>query len=46
MIVGPGSLDHLEAAHAGLQKSLPVEVLTRIDELAITFRGTDVNYAR
>lgn len=46
VIVGPGSLDHLEAAHAGLQKSLPVEVLTRIDELAITFRGTDVNYAR
>lgn len=46
VIVGPGSLEHLEAAHAGLQKRLDPAVLTRIDELAIEFRGTDTSYAR
>ena len=46
VIVGPGSIAHLEAAHAGLQKRLEPEVLSRIDALSIAFRGTDVNYAR
>lgn len=46
VIVGPGTLEHLDAAHAGLQKRLAPEVLTRIDELALEFRGTDTNYAR
>lgn len=46
VIVGPGSVEHLDAAHAGLQKRLSPAAQKRIDELSIAYRGTDVSYAR
>lgn len=46
VIVGPGSIEHLEAAHAGLQKRLSAGALKRIDEIELSYRGTDTNYAR
>ncbi len=46
VIVGPGSVEHLDAAHAALQKRLSPAALARIDELSTEFRGTDVSYAR
>ena len=45
-IVGPGSVEHLDAAHVALQKRLSPAALARIDELSIAYHGTDVSYAR
>lgn len=46
ILVGPGSLEHLEAATAALGATLSAETLARIDQVHRAFVGTDVSYAR
>ena len=46
VIVGPSSLEHLDAAHVGLRHRLAPETLAAIDEVSVRFAGTDSSYAR
>src|SRR4029079_6411818 len=45
VLIGPGTLEHLESPLAGLGKQLSPRALTRIDDLARSFAGTDAVYA-
>jgi aryl-alcohol dehydrogenase-like predicted oxidoreductase len=46
VLVGPGSLEHLDAALEASSRRLSPEALARIDELHQAFLGTDARYAR
>jgi aryl-alcohol dehydrogenase-like predicted oxidoreductase len=46
VLVGPGSVAHLDAAHAALALDLPADVANRIDALCIEWQGTETTYAR
>lgn len=46
ILVGPGSIEHLDAAIDACAKVLPAEARQRVDELYRDFQGTDARYAR
>lgn len=46
ILVGPGSVEHLEAALQACERTLSSEALARIDELHRAHQGTDARYAR
>lgn len=46
VLVGPGTVEHLDAAFEGVETTLPAEVLARIEALHVEFQGTDARYAR
>jgi len=46
VLVGPGSVEHLDAALEAWSRPLSPEALARIDELHQAFLGTDARYAR
>jgi aryl-alcohol dehydrogenase-like predicted oxidoreductase len=46
VLVGPGTVEHLDAALDACAKPLPPEVVTRADELYREWQGTDATYAR
>ncbi len=46
VLVGPGTVEHLDAALDACAKRLPPEVVTRADEVHREWLGTDATYAR
>jgi aryl-alcohol dehydrogenase-like predicted oxidoreductase len=46
ILVGPGSVQHLDAALEACSRSLSPAALARLDELHKAFLGTDARYAR
>lgn len=46
ILVGPGSVEHLDAAIDGCAKVISPEGRRRIDELHVEFQGTNASYAR
>jgi aryl-alcohol dehydrogenase-like predicted oxidoreductase len=46
ILLGPASVEQLDAAIDALDKRLPKEVIDRADELHRAFQGTDASYAR
>lgn len=46
ILVGPGSLEHLEAALAAVQRPLSPELLARVEDAQRDYLGTDASYAR
>ena len=46
ILLGPGSVEHLDAAIDSVARPLPKEVIDRADELHRAFQGTDASYAR
>ncbi|HYS08339.1 MAG TPA: aldo/keto reductase [Myxococcales bacterium] len=46
ILIGPASVEQLDAAVGALEKPLPKEVIDRADELYRAFQGTDATYAR
>ena len=46
ILLGPGSVEQLDAAIDALQKTLPKEVIDKADQLYRDFHGTDATYAR
>jgi aryl-alcohol dehydrogenase-like predicted oxidoreductase len=46
ILVGPATVEHLDAAVAAISRSLPQDVLARIDDLHRAWTGTDTNYVR
>jgi len=46
ILLGPASVDQLDAAIDALDKPLPKEIIDRADELHRAFQGTDASYAR
>lgn len=46
ILVGPGSVEHLDAAAAACTKSVSPEARARIDGIHAAFTGTDTSYAR
>jgi len=46
ILLGPASVDQLDAAIDAVSKPLPKEVIDRADELHRAFQGTDASYAR
>jgi aryl-alcohol dehydrogenase-like predicted oxidoreductase len=46
ILVGPASVEHLDAAVQGIQGEVPPEVLRKIDEAHRAYLGTDATYAR
>jgi aryl-alcohol dehydrogenase-like predicted oxidoreductase len=46
ILVGPATIEHLDAAVAAVSRPLSQEVLTRIDDLYRAWTGTDTNYVR
>lgn len=46
ILVGPASVEHLEAAIRGVEKKLSHDARGRIDDLYRAFQGTDATYAR
>lgn len=46
ILVGPGSLQHLDEAIAACEKRVSADAAKRIDELSRAWRGTDTSYAR
>jgi aryl-alcohol dehydrogenase-like predicted oxidoreductase len=46
VLVGPGSVEHLDAAIAACQKRVSPEACQRIDELYTAVQGTNATYAR
>jgi aryl-alcohol dehydrogenase-like predicted oxidoreductase len=46
ILLGPASVEQLDAAIDALDKPLPKEVIDRADELHRAFQGTDASYAR
>ncbi|MFO0660358.1 MAG: aldo/keto reductase [Polyangiaceae bacterium] len=46
ILVGPGSVEHLDAAVDALAKVVPADLSKKIDELHRAYLGTDVRYAR
>src|SRR5205085_9205843 len=46
ILLGPATVDQLDAAIEAVAKSLPKEVIDRADDLYRSFQGTDASYAR
>jgi len=46
ILVGPASVEHLDAALDGIRTELDASVLARIDALNVAQLGTDAKYAR
>jgi len=46
ILVGPGTIEHLDAAIDACTKELSPEARRRVDELYRDFQGTDASYAR
>ncbi len=46
ILVGPASVEHLDAALDGCQRSLPAEVRARVDAIHRAYLGTDASYVR
>lgn len=46
ILVGPATVEQLDAAVAGCEKRLSPDALAKIDELHQAFQGTDARYAR
>ncbi len=46
VLVGPGTVEHLDAALDACEKHLPPEVVARVDEVYQEWQGTDATYAR
>lgn len=46
ILVGPGSIEHLDQAIDAVQKKVSPGALAKIDELWRTWNGTDTNYVR
>jgi len=46
ILLGPATVDQLDAALDAMAKPLPKEVIDRADELHRSFQGTDASYAR
>lgn len=46
ILLGPASVDQLDAAIDAVAKPLPQEVIDRADELYRSYQGTDASYAR
>ena len=46
ILLGPASVEQLDAAIDAVAKPLPKEVIDRADELYSAFQGTDASYAR
>jgi aryl-alcohol dehydrogenase-like predicted oxidoreductase len=46
ILVGPGSVAHLDAALAAVARPAPPELLARVDAIHADFTGTDASYAR
>jgi aryl-alcohol dehydrogenase-like predicted oxidoreductase len=46
ILLGPGSVEQLDAAIDALEKTLPKEVIDKADQLYRDFHGTDATYAR
>jgi aryl-alcohol dehydrogenase-like predicted oxidoreductase len=46
ILVGPGRVEHLDAALDACARTLPPEVLQRIDTVHREYLGTDASYAR
>jgi aryl-alcohol dehydrogenase-like predicted oxidoreductase len=46
ILLGPASMEQLDAAIDAVAKPLPKEVIDRADELHRAFQGTDASYAR
>jgi aryl-alcohol dehydrogenase-like predicted oxidoreductase len=46
ILLGPATVEHLDAAIDAIEKPLPKEVIDRADELHRAFQGTDASYAR
>lgn len=46
ILVGPGSVEHLDAAIDACEKQLPPEARAKVDEIHRDYLGTDATYAR
>jgi aryl-alcohol dehydrogenase-like predicted oxidoreductase len=46
ILVGPATVEHLDAAIQGVSRELPADLLKKIDEAHSRYLGTDANYAR
>jgi aryl-alcohol dehydrogenase-like predicted oxidoreductase len=46
ILVGPATVEHLDAAVAAVSRPLSLDVLARIDDLHRAWTGTDTNYVR
>jgi aryl-alcohol dehydrogenase-like predicted oxidoreductase len=46
ILVGPASVEQLDAAVEGCAKTVPAPVLARVDEIYRAWTGTDTNYVR
>jgi aryl-alcohol dehydrogenase-like predicted oxidoreductase len=46
VLLGPGDVSQLDAGIDGVAKTLSAEAQKKLDDLAITFAGTDAKYAR
>jgi aryl-alcohol dehydrogenase-like predicted oxidoreductase len=46
ILLGPASVEQLDAAIDSVARPLPKEVIDRADELHRAFQGTDASYAR
>src|SRR5207248_11005400 len=46
ILLGPASVEQLDAAIDAVKRPLPKEVIDRADELHRAFQGTDASYAR
>jgi aryl-alcohol dehydrogenase-like predicted oxidoreductase len=46
ILIGPATVEQLDAALDAVDKPLPKEVIDRADELHRAFQGTDASYAR
>jgi aryl-alcohol dehydrogenase-like predicted oxidoreductase len=46
ILIGPATVEQLDAAIDAVAKPLPKEVIDRADELHRSFQGTDASYAR
>jgi aryl-alcohol dehydrogenase-like predicted oxidoreductase len=46
ILVGPASVEHLDAAVAAVSRTLSQDTVRRVDELYRGWTGTDTNYVR
>jgi aryl-alcohol dehydrogenase-like predicted oxidoreductase len=46
ILVGPGTVEHLDDAVAAVSRTLPRDLLARVDDLHRVWTGTDTNYVR
>lgn len=46
VLVGAGTLAHLDAAHAALATALPPDLVARLEKMHVAWNGTDARYGR